>query len=350
MEANVKKRQLNYEVLRIICMVGIVFGHISGYINIGISGSSYDEGNIIIALLKTFFTPMVNSFVLISGYFLITAKFKIERFVKIYLETIFYLMIATLIMWGLNKASIIDLFKAFFFIIPSKASGLWFIRMYLALLMVQPFLSIFANNATKKQYSLLLVVLLFLNTHIVSNFPLGNVYLSQFSNFWFITVFLIGGYIRLYVNIAALDTRKLFYWFIGLGAFIFYVRLFKVELFQLYHNSTVSIAFSTILFLLFSKWNIRNNSFISFISSSVFAIYILHEMPFVKRELPSIINCYIPHHNGQNDPDLILYGFTWTIIIFVCGIFLDKIRICLFDKVDFDRIVVERINKIIYGK
>lgn len=71
-----KSRDINLEILRILCMLFIVMGHVGGR-------TGYD---LPIALMP----HHVNCFILISGYFLITAEFKFERVLRTVIETIFY--------------------------------------------------------------------------------------------------------------------------------------------------------------------------------------------------------------------------------------------------------------------
>lgn len=95
-----KQRQTSLEILRILCMLFIIVGHIGGRSGIE-SFSSF----------ATIAPHAVNCFVLISGYFLINSKFKAERFLRTAIETIFYTFIVTIILYAFNKAEIYDITK-----------------------------------------------------------------------------------------------------------------------------------------------------------------------------------------------------------------------------------------------
>ena len=80
------KRHSNFELLRIICMLMIIAGHLISCHNTPYSISDSDE--IIKFVCMSFFSVAVNSFVLISGYWGI--NYKTERLVRLIIQTFFY--------------------------------------------------------------------------------------------------------------------------------------------------------------------------------------------------------------------------------------------------------------------
>ena len=120
-----KERDLNLEILRILCMLFIVMCHVGGR-----------TGNDLpIALMP----HHVNCFILISGYFLITAKFKFERILRTAIETIFYTFGITLVLYLLGRATTYELLKS---IVPFGPTifNYWFVTKYLGLLLLSPFI------------------------------------------------------------------------------------------------------------------------------------------------------------------------------------------------------------------
>ena len=79
------QRALNIELLRIVCMLFIVIGHVGGR-----AGVDFLYG-------LNLMPHHVNCFVLISGYFLISAKFKFERILRVFIEICFYTFTITLL-------------------------------------------------------------------------------------------------------------------------------------------------------------------------------------------------------------------------------------------------------------
>lgn len=183
-----RQRNLNLELLRILSMFFIIAGHIGGRSNLE-SFSTF----------ATIAPHAVNCFVLISGYFLITSKFKFERVLRIIAETIFYTFSITLILFILGKANVEDLCKSIFPFAPTKFSY-WFVNKYVALILLSPFIQKVCTSITKKQYQILLGSLLLLSSTLFLIFPFGELFGNGFSLIWFITLFITSGYIRLYYN------------------------------------------------------------------------------------------------------------------------------------------------------
>ena len=121
------QRQINLEILRILCMLFIVTGHVGGRSGIK-SFSSFAIA-----------PHAVNCFVLISGYFLITSKFKIERVLRTAIETIFYTFTITIVLYIFGKASIYDIAKSIMPFAPTKFSY-WFVNKYLGVVLLSPFI------------------------------------------------------------------------------------------------------------------------------------------------------------------------------------------------------------------
>ncbi len=136
------QRQINLEILRILCMLFIVTGHIGG------------RGDIHQAVILA--PHAVNCFVLISGYFLITSKFKIERALRVILETIFYTFTITIILYLLGKANLYDIAKSIMPFAPTKFSY-WFVNKYLAVILLSPFICKVCATISKKQYQICLL-------------------------------------------------------------------------------------------------------------------------------------------------------------------------------------------------
>ena len=101
-------RKANLELLRIVLMIGIVFGH--GFLWGGVQDKLVFPSALycIVRVLHTIEIPSVNCFVMLSGYFLITAEFKISRILKFWLQVIFYSVVLYLLLaiFGLSTFSI----------------------------------------------------------------------------------------------------------------------------------------------------------------------------------------------------------------------------------------------------
>lgn len=79
------KRNSNFELLRIFCMIFIVFGHLFGQ-GIGLDNLSVPN-SIFAHSVGSFSRIAVNLFVMISAWFMMEKEFKAERVLKIYAQT-----------------------------------------------------------------------------------------------------------------------------------------------------------------------------------------------------------------------------------------------------------------------
>ena len=79
-----KKRQVNFELLRILCMYMIVIGHCLFHGRVT-AKLGYGTVNYFLSyLIQSFSVVHVNCFVMIGGYFVIDRSFKSERAIKLW--------------------------------------------------------------------------------------------------------------------------------------------------------------------------------------------------------------------------------------------------------------------------
>ncbi len=194
------KRNTNFELLRIITMIMIIALHYNchGQAMYKVQGKYY----YVIWLIEILCLVAVNCYVLISGYFLVNSKFNLKKLIKIVCETFFYSFFIALLLICSNKVNLgnmkfIDIIKT---ILPSMAGQYWFITVYIMLYLIFPFLNIIIKNINKKQFQILLIIAIGITSIITSIFPFvthsgvaaGRVII------WFIILYFIGAYIRLY--------------------------------------------------------------------------------------------------------------------------------------------------------
>lgn len=131
-----RQRQSNFELLRIIAMLMIVAYHFT--FQSGVLGSRIDENVFFSYLMGAYGRIAVNLFIFISVYFMWDSNFNMSRFVKVWLETVLYLLLFSIIsMLFLKKFSYSVLLHCFF---PIFGLTVWFISIYLILYSISPFL------------------------------------------------------------------------------------------------------------------------------------------------------------------------------------------------------------------
>ena len=85
-----KKRQANFELLRILCMYMIVLGHCLFHGRVT-AKLGYGTTNYFLSyLIQSFSVVHVNCFVMLAGYFAIDGTFRMQRPLKIWKQVFFY--------------------------------------------------------------------------------------------------------------------------------------------------------------------------------------------------------------------------------------------------------------------
>ena len=325
------QRQINLEILRILCMLFIIVGHVGGRSGIE-SFSSF----------ATIAPHAVNCFVLISGYFLITSKFKIERVLRVILETIFYTFTITIILYLLGKADLYDIAKSIMPFAPTKFSY-WFVNKYLAVILLSPFICKVCTTINKRQYQILLITLLLIGSQLLKVFPFGELFGNGFSLLWMIIVFITGGYLRLHAP-------EFKYWGIAtLGLLILYniCNIYAQGLINLKYNSLITYTLAIATFMWFKNLQIPQMGIVAkittFIAPHVFAAYLIHEQGLMRTYIVDLLNRF----QGYIPNTLYLYLFGIAVIIF--SAFIDKGRMLLFKYTGIDHLtskIAYRLNRL----
>lgn len=315
-------------------MLFIIVGHVGGRSGIE-SFSSF----------ATIAPHAVNCFVLISGYFLVTSKFKIERALRVILETIFYTFTITIILYLLGKASTQDIAKSIMPFAPTKFTY-WFVNKYLAVILLSPFICKVCATISKRQYQILLVTLLLIGSSLLTVFPFGELFGNSFSLLWMTIVFITGGYLRLY-------TPKFKYWGIAtLGLLILYniCNIYAQGLINLKYNSLITYTLAIATFMWFKNIQIPQMGIVAkittFIAPHVFAAYLIHEQGLMRTYIVDIL-----HNFSGHMPDM-LYLYLFGIAVILISVIIDKFRIILFKYTGIDYLtnrIATKVNKLYEG-
>ena len=321
----IKVRNSSFELLRIISMVLIIMHHYA--YKIGTDYITPFSGNFF--FLQTFYMfgkLGVNLFVFISGYFLCSKEFHLSKLIKLEIQVVFYSFFITLIFQiiltsGTEKKLLIEsLFPLFTF-------KYWFYNTYFVLYLLFPFLNIFIRNTSKKCFSRLIIILLFIWT-ILPIFP--KIHPLEKSNLgWFILLYFSGAYIKKYNS----DFRHKAIYYINLSLALTAILLLQVCLFDILGtkeitfrknfdyfqpmNSIFMFSIAVLLFIAFSKINFYCK-FINKVGNTTFGIYLIHNQKLVSNFLwGGVFNFY----SKIDAPSLIPFSFIAILAVFtICSI------------------------------
>ncbi len=328
-----QNRQSNFELLRIIAMVMIVFFHFGMH-----SGFNFDTNSITIPRLWNQFIQIggklgVNLFVLISGYFLITSsKFKIAKVLKLWGQVFFYSIViyAIFIVCGWESFNPKDFIKN---MLPIIFEQWWFATSYFVLYLLSPFINVFLNHLDRETYKKMLIVMTIcwciIPTFTTMDFESNDL-------IWFFYLYSLAGYIKL--NEQKFQAKNKTYFSIAfilillnfLTVIIFDLIGLKIGFFgkhatYFYHMKRLpTLLISIFLLLAFKNTHIKQNKIINVISSATFGVYLIHDNNLVR---PFLWKQVLNGEAFSNTIALIPYSIITVLMVYTVCTIIELIRI-----------------------
>ena len=201
-----KERDSSIELFRIITMLVIIAHHYlfhSGLFEQIIINNNISVNSIFLLLFGWGGKVGINCFLMITGYFMCKSNITIKKFLKLLFEVELYNIVIYFIfvISGYTHISFNGVINA---ILPFTSLNTNFIGCYLIFFLFIPFINILINNMEKKSHFLLICLCLF----IFSFLPILNINISFSYISWFIVVYLIASYIRIYPKEWFNDRKK----------------------------------------------------------------------------------------------------------------------------------------------
>lgn len=324
-------RLSNIELLRILAMMGIVASHFLFYVP--------PETDLCQTPLAFFITMQgiwgkigINIFVLISGYFMCTKAFSLKKYVKLWIEIIFYNIVirAILMITGkvpVNFFSIVDL------IFPWRRIGIhYFIPTFMVFYLITPFIKLLINKLSKRQHGIIIIILLGV---YVGYCTLPTFFIEMDALAWFTILYLISGYVRLYGF--PIKDKSVSFWsiclFMGIifaiASIFFCVKTGYRE--PRYYsgnaNSIFSVWISISSFMLFRNIKIPYNKIINNIASTTFGVLLIHSNNVDIRRWILIDIFDTPHILEKTFSEGMLYFSISVILVFIVCSIIDMARI-----------------------
>lgn len=291
----IKSRDLNIDLLRIIAMFMIVTIHAIGHSGLFLSNDLSGVNKALVRLLDSIVTVGSSLFILISGYYMIGKRMNLKKILNLWGKTLFYSIAIFIIFLMLDKK--VYTFESIFPVLTEKY---WFITAYITLYFFSPIINIGLNKLTKNQFKYLIIVFLILMSFVRMFFNNGGIFSGSILPV--ILIYCIGAYIKKYVEI---DKKKKYFSKYFLTAIILTLVYFIIEISikiivqypNIYAQSICTellrvlpqvrditsifvIFMSALLFMKFLTIEIKPgkfSKFITYISPCVFSVYLIHE-------------------------------------------------------------------------
>ena len=343
MKKVIGERNSRIELVRIICIVLIIFRHYTTQAYWGLDmyrAASWSWQVLFLQLVRSLGSAANNVFLLISGYYMIGKKMNWKRIVSLICEMFFYSWLIMLIL-GLTKAvplSLKDVVKALF---PIWFGYNWFVCCYVVFCCFLPFILPLLNNASKKNFLTFLIVALSLSS-FAKTFRASNFLGDHYSVDHFIIMFSLGAYIRKYgIQTKRISWKALF--FLTLSLVWMFIACMSIAGARL-ESSTLIIsanyfddaytAASVLLSLFFFLWVVGAKPMycksVNWVARSVIGIYILHDNPLLKQ---IIWNRFYPNAEYLRSSLLPIHCFCKVFIVFAACMVIDQLRIVCVDNV-----------------
>lgn len=195
------KRKNNLELLRCAAMMMVIVLHYldKGNILPDLTGAKIGNAGAVAWLLESFCIVAVNVYMLISGYFLSTASYKLSRLIKLYLQVWVYSVGVGIVavLTGMLPVQELEIHDLLTMVFPVTMGHYWFITAYVFMYIFLPFMGIVLQKMSKKQMQIGLGTLLFFFCAVKSLLPIRLEKDSLgYDGIWYLCVFVTAVYIR----------------------------------------------------------------------------------------------------------------------------------------------------------
>ncbi len=351
-----RSRDANLDLLRIFSMLLIIFLHSIDHSGV-MEQAEFSASWMYIYVRFTYALTQVcvNCYVLLSGYYLVKSKFKLQKLAALWIETVFYSLAFRLvfIFAGLEAFSPASLLSCF---VPFLTGRYWFITIYVGMYLLSPFLNLCINAMNKKQHFTLIVLLVALFSVWSSLHPsmAGMNSGGGWGLAWFVVLYIIAAWFRLYYT----PNNK---YFLKLSAFILIPLVIALGQFAAKHlgigiiqtvlsfwfkyNSAPVVVMTLCLFVAFLNIRISNGvltKIICTVSPLTFGVYLIHAHANVSPWLWETLN--LPPKMGSFTFIFIQIGCT--IGIFIACIAIEAVYKFTIGRIEKCSLVNKVSNKI----
>ena len=342
---NGEERHIELDILRVLSMGMVVMLHYLSKGNL-LQDLSQDTSfsNLAFWLAESACLVCVNVYVLLSGYFMVEKKFRLGKAVGIWCQVLFYSVVVFLVcaFTGVVEwKNYLDFYQLQFFAFPAVNGHYWFATAYLLMYVFSPVLTSAVRNMKKENLRNVILILLICFSLIKSVLPV-ELPVDDFGNsfVWFLILYLVAAYIRLYGLPFLSEKRQsiLCYGLSVAGIFLAFLAyaVFHKQTGAYEYAMTIPAAYNFVfvltgavgLFCFFCQSHFPRNRFTLYlarIAPYMFGVYLLHEHLLLRYEWPEWLGVS-KEYGGLR----ILHMLLCVILIMGIGVLVDFLRSLLF--------------------
>lgn len=332
-----RKRDPGIDLLRLFAMGLIVLHHLLNHGGLLFAFPTFSSSGMAMHLLNAFARCAVNAYALISGYVMVTSRFRPSRLIGLWLQVVFYGVLAVLclpLMAPGTSASLMNWISA---IMPVSRNNYWYFTCYVGVFCLSPALNLLLHQMSKRQAGLLMTTLIALFSifpliSLSDPFQLQNGYHMG----WLLILYLLGGTFRLH-GFGRLESKKtagivfIFCGVLGWASRLGVIALGADWLHELllHYTAPTMLLCSIALLVLFRgmKLSAWMSKAVAVLSPLSFGVYLIHDNPLVRKHL---ILMRMTALAGLNPLLLVLCLFVcWAGVYFVC-LMIEWLRTKLF--------------------
>ena len=297
--------------------------------------------NLFVLIFGMWGKTAINGFVLITGYFMCTSRIRLRKFLKLFLQIEFYNLLIAFLFFAFHHEgfSVSDLFLN---LLPVRSITNNFTGCYLLFWLTIPFLNVLIHGIDRKNHLCLICLCVFIYT-IMLYIPDYHVSMNYVS--WFIVLYLISSYIRLYPE-AVYKNQSVGFW-LGATFLSAFVSVLSV-CYALYHNNNnfdqmipvywlvsdsnaiLALLVAVTSFMLFKNIRVPYLKYVNLIGATTFGVYLIHDNCDVMRHW--LWNNIIDTIGRNCSMSYFLYVPLAILCVFVVFSAIDNLRIQTFEK------------------
>ncbi len=350
-EVVVKKRNPSFELLRIVAMLMIMTLHYNSHVGALLQPGVPATGvNIFANIMEAFCIPGLNTYVLITGFFMSKGKVKISKLFQLIAQVYFYTIIISLAMMVVGTYALHQnnsVYKVVEYLFPISSEHYWYVTAYVIMFALAPVMNVAVDKLERKQMKMVIILLLtwfcFIKSVVPVLFPTDR---FGYDFGWFLCLYLIAAYIRKYDVVLFYSAKKsalvfaiscliiaamsitFYYINYNFGGFVHYAEV-PYNL-----NFIFTLTGSLGLFSFFRFYRMRENHFADicrFAGPLTFGVYLLHMHVEIRDRWVEWVENLIGPVPMYSVPLFAWHAARTILIVFVAGVFIDWVRKIIFD-------------------